>query len=315
MFETWGPRLGITEDESDFACRRGLEGARRSSTTTCRRRAARSSRRSRRRTASRSSWSAGRTTRIPGLNHGIPEEFQVLGYPILSMRSIPKDPRVPRRATSRRSSRAGSIKTPLELSDVWPENYSANSAQKVWAAKFAARHPNVVVLDLSSFKCGHDAPTYGLIDSHHRDVGDALRGAARHRRQQAGRLDQDPRQDLRPRAQAPRGAPRGRRRKRSDELRARDRREAARAARAEARSSSTARKQQDPALDAQIDELRAKRRRRTCDAGRRGPSRPEGHRAARQEDQGRGHRAARHQDASTTANRAPLSRSSDGERQ
>jgi hypothetical protein len=35
----------------------------------------------------------------------------------------------------------------------------------VWAAKFAARHPNVVVLDLSSFKCGHDAPTYGLIDS------------------------------------------------------------------------------------------------------------------------------------------------------
>ena len=27
----------------------------------------------------------------PGLNHGIPEEFQVLGYPILSIRSIPKD--------------------------------------------------------------------------------------------------------------------------------------------------------------------------------------------------------------------------------
>ena len=35
---------------------------------------------------------------------------------------------------------------------------------KVWAAKFAAHHPNVVVLDLSSFKCGHDAPTYGIID-------------------------------------------------------------------------------------------------------------------------------------------------------
>jgi predicted nucleotide-binding protein (sugar kinase/HSP70/actin superfamily) len=28
----------------------------------------------------------------PGLNHGVLEEFQVLGYPILSMRSIPKDP-------------------------------------------------------------------------------------------------------------------------------------------------------------------------------------------------------------------------------
>src|SRR5690606_2667739 len=51
-----------------------------------------------------------------------------------------------------------------DINDVWPENYSANSAMKVWAAKFAARHPNVVLLDLSSFKCGHDAPTYGIID-------------------------------------------------------------------------------------------------------------------------------------------------------
>ena len=34
----------------------------------------------------------------------------------------------------------------------------------MWAANFAAHHPNVAVLDLSSFKCGHDAPTYGLID-------------------------------------------------------------------------------------------------------------------------------------------------------
>jgi len=57
------------------------------------------------------------------------------------------------------------IDDPLDVSDVWPENYSTNSVQKVWAAKFAARHPNVAVLDLSSFKCGHDAPTYGLIDS------------------------------------------------------------------------------------------------------------------------------------------------------
>ncbi len=101
----------------------------------------------------------------PGLNHGIPEEFQVLGYPILSVRSIPQGPRSTSIATTRRSSSAGTIKTPLELNDVWPENYSVNSAQKVWAATFAARHPNVVVLDLSRFKCGHDAPTYGLIDS------------------------------------------------------------------------------------------------------------------------------------------------------
>jgi predicted nucleotide-binding protein (sugar kinase/HSP70/actin superfamily) len=100
----------------------------------------------------------------PGLNHGVLEEFQVLGYPIISMRSIPKDPKWLERFFAE-DMKAGRIETPLEVSDVWPENYSANSVQKVWAAKFAARHPNVVVLDLSSFKCGHDAPTYGLIDS------------------------------------------------------------------------------------------------------------------------------------------------------
>ena len=54
---------------------------------------------------------------------------------------------------------------PMSINDVWPENFSANSSQKVWAARFAARHPNIAILDLSSFKCGHDAPIYGLIDS------------------------------------------------------------------------------------------------------------------------------------------------------
>jgi hypothetical protein len=98
----------------------------------------------------------------PGLNHGIPEEFQVLGYPILSVRSLPRDTAYLSRYFKEEAARG---QHPLDINDVWPENYSANSAQKVWAVKFAARHPNVVLLDLSSFKCGHDAPTYGIIDS------------------------------------------------------------------------------------------------------------------------------------------------------
>lgn len=99
----------------------------------------------------------------PGLHHGIPDEFQVLGYPILSVRSIPKDPEWLARFF-REDLEAGRIQSPLDINDVWPESYSANSAMKVWATKFAARHPNVVLLDLSSFKCGHDAPTFGIID-------------------------------------------------------------------------------------------------------------------------------------------------------
>ncbi len=100
----------------------------------------------------------------PGLNHSVLEEFQVLGYPILSMRSIPKDEEWLHRFF-REDLESGRVKYALEVTDVWPENFSSNSVQKVWAAKFAARHPHVAVLDLSSFKCGHDAPTYGLIDS------------------------------------------------------------------------------------------------------------------------------------------------------
>ena len=29
---------------------------------------------------------------------------------------------------------------------------------------FAARHPNLVALEISSFKCGHDAPIYGVVE-------------------------------------------------------------------------------------------------------------------------------------------------------
>ena len=100
----------------------------------------------------------------PGLNHEITEEFQALGYPILSIRSIPKDKVWLSQFFTDKTNNEQSL-SPLDITDVWPKNYSANSAQKVWAAKFAARHPNIAVLDLSSFKCGHDAPTYGLIDS------------------------------------------------------------------------------------------------------------------------------------------------------
>lgn len=94
----------------------------------------------------------------PGMNHSVLDEFQVLGYPILSMRSIPKDEAWLRRFFQQDVD-SGRVEVALEVSDVWPENFSSNSVQKVWAAKFAARHPNVAVLDLSSFKCGHDAPT------------------------------------------------------------------------------------------------------------------------------------------------------------
>jgi activator of 2-hydroxyglutaryl-CoA dehydratase/predicted nucleotide-binding protein (sugar kinase/HSP70/actin superfamily) len=157
LFETWGERLGVTRDEVEWAVDQGFlaidEFNRRMQ--------------ERGRELIEQVERENRVAIImigrpyhndPGLNHGIPEEFQVRGYPILSIRSIPKDKSWLRRYM-------GTLDNPLDLNDVWPENFSANSVQKVWGARFAAHHPNLAVLDLSSFKCGHDAPTYGLIDN------------------------------------------------------------------------------------------------------------------------------------------------------
>ncbi|HWF83839.1 MAG TPA: acyl-CoA dehydratase activase-related protein, partial [Vicinamibacterales bacterium] len=163
MFEMWSERLGITEDENDWACRQGLAALRALDEDLQRRgleilQALEEENKV-------GVLLLGRPYHLdPGLNHNVLDEFQALGYPILSIRSVPKDPKWLARFFKDDLDR-GFVESPLDVSDVWPENYSANSVQKVWAAKFAARHPNVVVLDLSSFKCGHDAPTYGLIDN------------------------------------------------------------------------------------------------------------------------------------------------------
>jgi predicted nucleotide-binding protein (sugar kinase/HSP70/actin superfamily) len=163
MFETWGARLGVTEDENDHACREAQRALL----------AFENDLQDKGRAILETVENEDRMTILvinrpyhsdPGLNHGIPEEFQVLGFPILSARSIPRTREYLDRYF-KQDLDAGVITDPLQLNHVWPENYSANSAQKVWAANFAAHHPNVAVLDLSSFKCGHDAPTYGLIDT------------------------------------------------------------------------------------------------------------------------------------------------------
>jgi activator of 2-hydroxyglutaryl-CoA dehydratase/predicted nucleotide-binding protein (sugar kinase/HSP70/actin superfamily) len=155
LFSVWGPRLGITEDESDWAVDQGY--------------LALDAFDARMQARGREVLDqVERENRVailllgrpyhhdPGLHHGIPDEFQVRGYPILTIRSLPRDP-----AYTKRFFGDADV---FDITDVWPENYSANSSQKVWGARYAARHPHLAVLDLSSFKCGHDAPTYGIID-------------------------------------------------------------------------------------------------------------------------------------------------------
>jgi len=99
----------------------------------------------------------------PGVNHEILEEFQKIGYPVLTMQSLPIDPDILGPLFDE-DVREGLIKDPLDIGDVWKNSYSENTSQKVWAAKFTARHANLVALELSSFKCGHDAPIYTVVE-------------------------------------------------------------------------------------------------------------------------------------------------------
>ena len=99
----------------------------------------------------------------PGLNHEILEEFQKLGYPIFSQNTLPIDDDLLERLFGEEV-RAGVVTSPLDITDAWKNSYSCSTNHKVWAAKFTARHPNLVALEISSFKCGHDAPIYGVIE-------------------------------------------------------------------------------------------------------------------------------------------------------
>jgi predicted CoA-substrate-specific enzyme activase len=99
----------------------------------------------------------------PGVNHEIMEQFQKLGYPIFSQSTLPLDEDLLQRLFGEEV-RAGVITHPLDICDVWKTANSASSNHKIWAAKFTARHPNLVAVEVSSFKCGHDAPIYYVIE-------------------------------------------------------------------------------------------------------------------------------------------------------
>jgi predicted nucleotide-binding protein (sugar kinase/HSP70/actin superfamily) len=99
----------------------------------------------------------------PGLNHGILEQLQALGYPILTQDALPQH------GDETEDLFAHDINNKfidhhLSIDDVWNNSYSENTNRKVWGAKYTARHPNLVALELSSFKCGHDAPIYSVIE-------------------------------------------------------------------------------------------------------------------------------------------------------
>ena len=162
MFQAWAPILGLSEEENERAVDTGYKAFEEFD-------------RGLRKRAREVLDTLERENRLgivmlgrvyhhdPGLNHEIMEEFQKLGYAVFSQSLLPTDEDLLDRLFGEEV-RAGVITHPLDIRDVWKNAYSASTNQKIWAARFTARHPNLVALEMSNFKCGHDAPIYSVIE-------------------------------------------------------------------------------------------------------------------------------------------------------
>ena len=162
MFQAWAPVLGLSEEENERAIDAGFKALEDFESGL-------------RRKAREVLDKLEQENRIgivmlgrpyhhdPGVNHEIMDEFQKLGYPIFSQSTLPLDDDLLDRLFGDEV-RAGVISHPTDISDVWKNAYSASTNHKIWAAKFTARHPNLVALEISNFKCGHDAPIYTVIE-------------------------------------------------------------------------------------------------------------------------------------------------------
>ena len=162
MYKAWNPVLGLSREENERAIAVGFK-----SLHECEVEIRRQARETLDRLEREDGIGIVMLGRVyhhdPGLNHEIMEEFQKLGYPVFSQSTLPLDEDLLDRLFGEEV-RAGLITHPLDISDVWKNRYSTSTNHKVWAAKFTARHPNLVALEVSSFKCGHDAPIYGVIE-------------------------------------------------------------------------------------------------------------------------------------------------------
>ena len=162
MGQAWGPVLGLSQEENDRAVAIGFRELERYESGI-------------RREARKVLDQLEAENRLgivmlgrpyhhdPGINHGIMAQFQMLGYPIFSQSTLPMDDDLLERLFGEEI-RAGVIDHALDISDVWKTTFSASSNLKLWAAKFTARHPNLVAVEFSSFKCGHDAPIYSAVE-------------------------------------------------------------------------------------------------------------------------------------------------------
>ncbi len=288
MFETFGPRLGVTEDESDFACKEGLKALDQFELDLqAKGRAILDTVESEDRVAilmlGRPYHSdPGLEPRHPGGVPGprVPNPQRALDP---ARREIPRE--VLQGRPRARAHQVASRDRPRLAGELLGQQLAEGVGRGVRGAPPERGRPRPVFLQVRARRA--DLRPRRL---DHREEQDAVRGAPRHRREQAGRQHQDPREDVRARAQAARRAAAGREQA-SRAARTRDRQEAHRAPPAPAgaaRRAPAARPRDRPAA------RRAPRAHPDVRGAARGAGTrraPQGARSARKEDR-RGHRAA-----------------------
>jgi len=152
LFQSLKDHLQITEGRVGLRVRRGLEGhgeagRRHPGQGPCR------ARPPSRRTTRIAILMLGRPYHLdPGLNHAIPEEFQVLGYPVLSIRSIPKDETYLTRYFKEGPRVRAHHDAAGDRRRVGPRTTRRTRRRRCGPRSSRPTTPNVVVLDLSSFQ-------------------------------------------------------------------------------------------------------------------------------------------------------------------
>lgn len=99
-----------------------------------------------------------------GLNHHLARDLNNMGYPIFTIESLPRDPDFFDSLGIENKGDDPCAETSSGIDDVWKHSISENVNRKVWAAKFAATHPNLAIVDFVSFRCGPDATALHVIE-------------------------------------------------------------------------------------------------------------------------------------------------------
>ncbi len=102
-----------------------------------------------------------------GIQHELGEELRALGFPLVGVRSIPRD--AAWLAALPNGTALGAGDDPFDVGDAARGSANSGANEQVWAARIAARHGGLGVVDLTSFKCAQDAPVATVL----RDTLDA----------------------------------------------------------------------------------------------------------------------------------------------